>query len=362
LEQRYQLRPLGEGPDERGLWRYQVPNIYDAQLWDLRGSLENADSSEGFDWEQLERLRTSWLVPTRDAAERWLLQMALLIPILLLLSAGFDALRARREGRPIPLDALQIAAAAVFLVVAESSILREAAYVTALVPAIAALGARLIVGRRSGEPSGHPPIRVFVTAARWGGVALLLIVTSIATFAYTRDTGIYNPSEPARRVGPALAEMMTFPPIDGYEPGNAARAADRQMWDTGRVRKARVLTRYMHDCTATGDRLLVTGSTPYHVNYYANRSVAGGHVFWHYGYLSDPVRQQELLALLRQQSVPFAFSTHDPVLEDLKRYPMIREYMLEHYVELEGTDGLVLVDSRREPTSQFGRLGFPCFR
>jgi hypothetical protein len=68
-----------------------------------------------------------------------------------------------------------------------------------------------------------------------------------------------------------------------------------------------------------------------------------------------------LLALLQSQSVPFAFSTHDPVLEDLKRYPIIREYVLKHYVDLDGTGGLVLVDTRRQPTGRFGRLGFPCF-
>jgi hypothetical protein len=77
--------------------------------------------------------------------------------------------------------------------------------------------------------------------------------------------------------------------------------------------------------------------------------------------MSDPVRQRQLLTMLEQQSVPFAFSTHDPLLEDLKRYPLIREYILRHYVEVEGTDGLLLVDARRMPTSRFGRLGLPCF-
>ena len=117
----------------------------------------------------------------------------------------------------------------------------------------------------------------------------------------------------------------------------------------------------MHDCTRPDDRILVTGSTPYHVHYYVNRSVAGGHVFWHIGWRSDPMREQQLLGLLQRQSTPYAFSTHDPVFADLKRYPRIYEYFQEHYVELEGTRGLLLIDTRRPPTSRFGRLGWPCF-
>ena len=69
-----------------------------------------------------------------------------------------------------------------------------------------------------------------------------------------------------------------------------------------------------------------------------------------------------VLELLQRQSVPFAYSTHDPVLDDLKRYPRIRAFLQMHYVELEGSRGLVLVDARRRPTGVFGPLGFPCFR
>ncbi len=59
--------------------------------------------------------------------------------------------------------------------------------------------------------------------------------------------------------------------------------------------------------------------------------------------------------------MPFAFSTHDPVFADLERYPKVYEYFAAHYAELEGTRGLVLFDTRRQPTGTFGRLGFPCF-
>jgi len=105
----------------------------------------------------------------------------------------------------------------------------------------------------------------------------------------------------------------------------------------------------------------VTGSTPYQVGYYAERAIAGGHVQWHHGWRSDPVHEQQSLALIERQSVPFAVSTHDPVLDDLKAYPHIREYFSRHYVELSETHGRVLVDRRRHQTGAFGKLGLPCF-
>jgi hypothetical protein len=85
-------------------------------------------------------------------------------------------------------------------------------------------------------------------------------------------------------------------------------------------------------------------------------------VFWHHEWRSDPARAAQSLALLEKQSVPYAFSTHDPVLDDFKKYPAIRNYLGTHYVALEGTHGRLLVDERRRPSATFGALGFPCFR
>jgi hypothetical protein len=84
-------------------------------------------------------------------------------------------------------------------------------------------------------------------------------------------------------------------------------------------------------------------------------------VQWHHGWRSDPVHEQQSLALLERQSVLFAVSTHDPVLDDLKAYPHIHDYFVQHYAELQGTHGTVLVDRRRHRTGTFGQLGFPCF-
>jgi hypothetical protein len=37
-------------------------------------------------------------------------------------------------------------------------------------------------------------------------------------------------------------------------------------------------------------------------------------------------------------------------------------YLLKNYSEVEGSQGKILVDTRRRPTGQFGPEGFPCFR
>jgi hypothetical protein len=50
------------------------------------------------------------------------------------------------------------------------------------------------------------------------------------------------------------------------------------------------------------------------------------------------------------------------VLDDLKTYPDIRDHVARHYIEIDGSNGHLLVDSRRQPIRSFGMLGFPCFR
>jgi hypothetical protein len=120
--------------------------------------------------------------------------------------------------------------------------------------------------------------------------------------------------------------------------------------------------RYLRECTETGDHVLVAGGTPLDVSYYAHRPIAGGQINWHSGWRSDAEHEAQSLDLLQRQSVPIAFSTEDPVLENFNRYPRIRAYLEQYYVPVEGTNGYVLVDSRRRPARTFGPGRFPCFR
>ena len=346
LEQELGLQ-LITGPDADRRCQYRVANIYDARL--LRVARYIRDSHD-VPWDRLRELSSP--LPRREDARLWLEQLTLLVPILLLVSAGLDIARSRRRGEPVDRNTAAIVLAAAFLAIIDSRLFRESSYFVVVTPITAALAARLFP-----PLSARPSI-----VAQWLVIAGVMVVTAVAVFVDVRDSGIFNPIRLARYVPETFDQLLSSPPVEAYLPEDEALRYDRAAWDAGEVDKGKVLLRYLHDCTAGGDRVLVTGSTPYQIGYYAERPIAGGHVFWHHRWRSDAAHQRQSLALLERQSVPFAFSTHDPVLEDFKTYPLIRDYLVEHYVELPGTSGLVLVDTRRKATGTFGALGFPCFR
>jgi hypothetical protein len=164
----------------------------------------------------------------------------------------------------------------------------------------------------------------------------------------------------------AFHRMLVTPPIDAFVSGEDVERATANR-DAARPenqeprRSPELLLRYMHDCTRPDDRVLVSGSTPFDVNYLIGRPLAGGHLFWHHRWRADAVREAALLALIQSQSIPFAYSTTDPILDDLEEYPRIRQYFADHYRSLPGTSDRLLVDTRREARSSFGPFGFPCF-
>jgi hypothetical protein len=361
LERRHELHRRGE-PDETGRWHYEIANPFDTGLLQLRPYV---NATEGIDWDLLRRLR--WHLPDYEKASLWLMQMALLIPLLVLASAGVYAWRCRVNGWPMPADIFGVALLAVFLAAVDARLFRESTYVVAVVPLTAAAAARLLAPRRGINAlsvSGRGGwLTTLWSLARWTVIVGLSYVTAVATFAFARHTEIFDPMALARYVRPTFAQLLASPPIDGYQPAAEARQFTRQQWidGDGDVRM-RLMMRYIHDCSQPGDRVLVTGSTPYQVGYYVDRPVAGGQVFWHHGWRREAPQESQSLALLETQSVPFAFSTHDPVLEDFKAYPKIRAHLVAHYRELEGSQGLLLIDTRRQPTGTFGSVGFPCFR
>jgi hypothetical protein len=347
LEQEYRLTPLAPaGPD--GRWHYRVDNLYDPALMVLARSFNRA---EGMEWDRLEAAAAPR--PARQDAIRWIQQVMLLAPLLLLGSAAVQAGSAIARRAPVPADNVRTTLAAGVLAIVDSRLFREPSYSLLVVPITAALCARWLVWRGSAAPlwSG---VRAAVTS-------VFLVLTAIAAFGWSRTSPILEPASLPARTAAAFAELTVYPPIDGYAGADTARI-DHAAWAGGDIDRARVIMRYLHDCTADGDRILITGSTPFQVGYYTQRRVAGGHLFWHFGWRSDAAREAGLLRLLLAQSVPFAMSTTDPVLADLAAYPNVRRHVMTHYRELEGSEGLVLIDTRRPPTGRFGSLGFPCFR
>ena len=346
-----------EGPDENGRYRYEIQNPYDPALLDLE---TRVTESEGLDWTLLRRLR--WHIPTHEQGQTWIMQVALLIPLLVLASLGIDALSRRARGTAFPAGHYRAFLVAAFLAVIDARLFREPGYVVTVAPLTAALGARLLASTRRDAPGVASRGTMVWQVTRGIIVVALLVVTAFAGVAFARESGIFAPMTLARTVGPAFHQLFVTPPIDGYQPADQARQYTRQQWAGADIdQKIAVMIRYMHDCTRAGDRVLVTGSTPYQVGYFVNRPIAGGHVYWHHEWRADAARAAQSLALLEQQSVPFAFSTHDPLLDDFRKYPAIHGYLTTHYVELDGSEGRLLIDTRRTPSGTFGALGFPCF-
>jgi len=266
-------------------------------------------------------------LPSSDAAVLWIQQMALLVPVAVI-AAGLW--RLRQSGRTSDIDgrnACHLLLAGGFLAVLDVALVRQPSYLVVVAPVTAALGACLLVSRT-------PVIRV--------GVATLYALTMVAALVWMRGNpmyDLYKPLQLSRSVQKTFAKLIAYPPDYEFLPFE-----------------------YLRECTAPGDHILVTGLTPPHVSYYAQRPIAGGHIRWRRGWRSDPVHEAESLALLERQSVPIAFSTADPVLDTFKSYPHIQAYLEKYYAPVEGTKGFILVDTRRRPTGTFGPHKFPCFR
>jgi hypothetical protein len=273
----------------------------------------------------LRTIRLPFTASTNDAIV-WIQQMALLVPIAFVL-LGLRDFGRRRRSASTDGDACRMLFAGGFLGIVGVALLRQPSYVVVVVPVTAALSAGLLA-RKS-------------TVGR-ACVVTLGILTTIAALVWLKGNPLFEVSRPvelSRSVEKTFARLIASPPDYEYLP-----------------------FQYLRECTSPGDHILVTGLTPPHVSYYAQRPIAGGHIRWRRGWRSDPAHEAQSLALLQHQSVPIAFSTADPVLETFKSYPRIHAYLEKYYAPVEGTKGFILVDTRRRPTGTFGPEKFPCFR
>ena len=302
-----------------------------------------------------------WLatLPGRAAGLDWLHQMTVLTTLLALGAALVPLARGRGRGEQAFRNGCRLLVVAALVALVERQLFREPSYYVLIAPLVAALGARLLAGPRDDR---HPLVPSWVARAGRGVGALALLVTLMAVASYAKESNILEPVYQIGHLRQTFARLMASPPVDGLVPPGAADAVTAHQWgELGMGDRSDLLVRYLHDCSAPGDHLLVSGQTPYQIAYYANRPVAGGHLYWHDVWRADPMRQQQSLALLKRQSVPFAYATHNAMLQDLERYPQIRAYVEAHYRPLPGSDGRLLYDTRRRATGTFAKLGFPCF-
>lgn len=332
----------------------------------MRAAWNRTWAPEPHPYVQLVGLDPLWWLAPRPPGERlvphgpavhWLLQVTLLLPVLLCGSSAIDAWRAVRRGQRVTLETCEVLLAAGLAATVGSFLFREDGYFVVVLPLTVAFGARLLAGAsRDARERRWSPWAWTRVCVSW----LALAITGLGVVG-NLDWDQFSRSE-LDELTPTYRQLFTTPPIDAYESTDEAVRLTLDWAAAGQDDRARAAIRYMHDCTRETDRLLVTGSTPYHVGYYTNRRMAGGHVQWHHAWRSDPVHERQSLGLIEQSRVPFVFSTHDRVLDDFARYPAIRMYLERHYVEVPGADGRLLVDRRLTPTRTFGGLAWPCFR
>jgi hypothetical protein len=295
----------------------------------------------------------------QEHARDWLAQVSLVVPVALLLSVGIGLARHVLRRVPPPLEYRAALLAAVFLTVVDYRLFREPGYAQVVAPLTAALAA---VWLRWGSalPTGLPPtvLHSAVWRARWLAAVAVLVLTTAAVALEIRNVALVNVAETLEDAPRTLTKLRASPPIEAFMPATQVNGLRRARGDTLPLM---VLARYVYDCTRDGDRVLISGSTPFDIGYLVERPIAGGHIYWHRGWRADRRHEDESLAMLQRQSVPFLIATTDPVLKDLEQYPRIYEFVRSRYTEVEGSGGALLVERARGATGKW-ELGLPCFK
>ena len=124
------------------------------------------------------------------------------------------------------------------------------------------------------------------------------------------------------------------------------------------------IVRYVFECTAPTDRLLVTWFAP-ELLFYTERAFAGGQVYLIAGWHASPEDQRDTVGRLERQRVPIVLEHVDSDYGPI--FPIVAEYVHRHYrqvsIEAETMRGFrVLVDQRLQPTGTYEPLGTPCYR
>jgi hypothetical protein len=148
-----------------------------------------------------------------------------------------------------------------------------------------------------------------------------------------------------------VKELGTSPPIHAWAP----------VGSTG----LKGLIRYVHECTKTTDRLIVTWLAP-ELFFYSGRPFAGGQKAFHHDHFSSPADQRVTLARLERQSVPIILVDVSRYKEFEEKFAPVHRYILTRYTlarEFDfGERYRILIDRRAIPSGTYAPLSLPCFR
>jgi hypothetical protein len=126
--------------------------------------------------------------------------------------------------------------------------------------------------------------------------------------------------------------------------------------------------RFVRDCIAPSDRLLVTWFAP-DAYFFAERLFAAGLSFFYTGFFTSEAAQRVALSRLATERVPVVLTMADYIEgTSPEEWPLIAGYLATEFrlagrFESEETRGIdVLVARHSAPNGQHGPSGLPCYR
>lgn len=300
-------------------------------------------------WLPILRMQLAPGVFTRENAVAWFYYATLLMPVVGLVLLAWLVWRGRID-RP---EAAVAGAAAVLGFVVVQTLVRGSpdSRLPDVATPIAILGAW--IGSHCLRPRvpRRLPTRVASAVVVWC-VALVSIwsVSTDARVLANLDTSriLTGPAGILGRMG-VVTSRLRARPIDNVSPGDPGLLG---------------LARYVFECTAPTDRVLVPGFEP-QIFFYAERGFAGGRAFLVANWQASEADQQLIVERLARQRVPVVVGRSDAAIE--RRFPLVQDYLSRYYINAPITSpamtGLrVLVDSRIRPAGVYEPLGLPCYR
>jgi hypothetical protein len=209
-------------------------------------------------------------------------------------------------------------------------------------------------------PVAFGALRRLGPACLWVMPRALLLAIVASTFVTTEaalelDSGGFSDSwdKVDRRFRIVRSDLATLPPPSwhGVHTGGTMAAS-----------------RYVAECTAPGDRILLATYVP-EVLVMSRRLFAGGQGTFGLNFYLSEAQQLEAVARLRRQSVPLVLASyHDFQGEFIDDYPRVYEYVASRYreagvIDVNGEPRLrVLVEAARPVRRTDPQSGLPCFQ
>ena len=282
----------------------------------------------------------------------WFYYLTLLVPVVALVRVGADW-RSGRVARP---EAAVVAAAAILCCIISHTLIREDPHARLADVAAPTFVLAAWLARRRDDAVGP----FFRARLKRAGIVTLFLVTFSSVWSYggtttflARSGVLGGPAGVWEKLG-VVNRRLHRRPIDEWAPPGS--------------NGLRTLTRYVLDCTAPSDRVLVTWFAP-DVFYYAERGFAGGQVYLHAPWHASVADQRLTLDRMKQQSVPIILGRRDSQERFRQGFPLIYDYVRTNYrLAAESTfrgeppSLLVFVDARRDPSGEHPDLGLPCYQ